>query len=78
MDLQTIIAINSIGVIMMIVLQVNGYIVRQRRLPSDRIFTAMILITSAGCATESISFMDNLHPSLCCERYPLISLVRIR
>lgn len=59
MDLQTIIAINSIGVIMMIVLQVNGYIVRQRRLPSDRIFTAMILITSAGCATESISFMTD-------------------
>ena len=57
MDLQTIIAINSIGVIMMIVLQINSYIVRQRRLPSDRIFTAMILVTSAGCATETLSFM---------------------
>ena len=57
MNLQTITATNAIGVTMMIVLQTSSYLIRQRRLPSDRVFTAMILITSAGCATETISFM---------------------
>ena len=57
MNLQAITAINAIGVSMMILLQTSSYLVRQRRLPSDRIFTAMILVTSAGCATETISFM---------------------
>lgn len=57
MNLQAITVANSIGVIMMIVLQISSYLVRQRRLPSDRVFTAMILVTSAGCATETISFM---------------------
>ena len=57
MNLQTITVTNAIGVTMMIVLQTSSYLIRQRRLPSDRVFTAMILITSAGCATETISFM---------------------
>ncbi|MCR5599591.1 MAG: GGDEF domain-containing protein [Ruminococcus sp.] len=57
MNLQAITVANSIGVIMMIVLQISSYLVRQRRLPSDRIFTVMIIVTSAGCATETISFM---------------------
>lgn len=57
MNLQSIIVTNSIGIAMLVVLQISSYLVRQRKLPSDRIFTAMIFLTAAACATETLSFM---------------------
>ena len=57
MNLQSIIVTNCIGIAMLVVLQISSYLVRQRKLPSDRIFTAMIFLTAAACATETISFI---------------------
>ena len=53
MNLQSIIVTNCIGIAMLVVLQISSYLVRQRKLPSDRIFTAMIFLTAAACATET-------------------------
>ena len=57
MNLQSIIVTNCIGIAMLVVLQISSYLVRQRKLPSDRIFTAMIFLTATACATETLSFM---------------------
>ncbi len=57
MNLQSIIVTNCIGIAMLVVLQISSYLVRQRKLPSDRVFTAMIFLTAAACATETISFI---------------------
>jgi diguanylate cyclase (GGDEF)-like protein len=42
---------------MLVVLQISSYLVRQRKLPSDRVFTSMILFTSLACGSETISFI---------------------
>lgn len=57
MNLQCIIVTNCIGIAMLVILQISSYLVRQRKLPSDRVFTAMILLTALACASETISFI---------------------
>ena len=57
MNLQSIIVANSIGIAVLIILQISSYLVRQRKKPSDRIFTVMITLTSIACASETLSFI---------------------
>ena len=57
MNLQSIIVTNCIGIAMLVVLQISSYLVRQRKLPSDRVFTSMILFTSLACGSETIAFI---------------------
>lgn len=57
MNLQSIIITDSMGVLILIVLMLSSYLVRQRRQISDRIFTAMCVITAVSCVCDMVSFI---------------------
>ena len=62
MNLQAIIVANCIGIAILVVLLVSSHLVRQRRDPSDRLFTAMIILTISACLMEMITFIiDGRH-----------------
>lgn len=71
MNLQSIIVTNSIGFMMLMILLISSYMVRQRRQPIDRLFTIMIMLTASCCITEPVTFiMDG--SSLPGTRYVLL------
>ncbi|MBQ6180442.1 MAG: GGDEF domain-containing protein [Ruminococcus sp.] len=57
MNLQSIIITNCIGAAMLIVLLLSSYLVRQRRQVSDKLFTAMIILTGSACIIEMLTFV---------------------
>lgn len=57
MNLQSIVTTNGIGLAILIILLISSYLVRNRRHLSDKLFTAMIMITAGGCTIETIGFL---------------------
>ena len=57
MNLQSIIITDSMGVLILIVLLLSSYLVRQRRQISDRFFTIMCVVTVFSCVCDMISFI---------------------
>ena len=57
MNLQSIIITDSMGVLILIVLMLSSYLVRQRRQISDRIFTTMCVVTAVSCVCDMFSFI---------------------
>lgn len=57
MNLQSIVITNGIGFAILIVLMISSYLVRHRRHLSDKLFTAMIIITASGCTIETLGFL---------------------
>lgn len=56
MNLLAVTLSNSIGVVILGLLMINSHPLRQRRQPSDRIFTLMIVLAAAACICETASF----------------------
>ncbi|MBR7039023.1 MAG: GGDEF domain-containing protein [Oscillospiraceae bacterium] len=56
MELQSIIVANSVGFFLCFVMLVSSSLLRMRRLPSDKVFTAMIAITAVSCLDELIAY----------------------
>lgn len=57
MNIQSIIVTNAIGCTMLVILLISSYMVRQRRTPSDRLFTIMIMLTASSCIVETVTFI---------------------
>ena len=57
MNLQSIIITNCIGFLILMVLLVSSYMVRQRKLLSDRTFYVMCIITACSCIAEMSAFI---------------------
>lgn len=57
MNLQSIIITDSMGVLILIVLLLSSYLVRQRRQISDRFFTIMSVVTVVSCIADMFSFI---------------------
>ena len=56
MNLQSIVITNCIGVVLLLILQISSYLVRNRRGITDKIFTAMIYTTIFSCFIEMGGF----------------------
>lgn len=57
MNLQSIIIANCIGFLILMVLLISSYLVRQRKLLSDRVFYLMSVITAFSCIAEMSAFI---------------------
>ena len=57
MNLQSIIITNCIGFLILVVLLISSYMVRQRKLMSDRVFYLMCIITACSCIAEMVAFI---------------------
>lgn len=57
MNLQSIIITDMMGVLILILLMISSYLVRQRRTPSDRMFTVMCVVTALACIADLFSFI---------------------
>lgn len=57
MNLQSIVITNSMGVLILGVLLISSSLVRQRRLMSDRVFSAMCILTMVSCAADTAGFV---------------------
>ena len=57
MNLQSIIIANCIGFLILLVLLVSSYMVRQRKLLSDRAFYMMCIITACSCIADMLAFI---------------------
>ena len=74
MNLQSIVTTNVIGLAILIILMISSYLVRNRRHLSDKLFTAMIMITAGGCTIETIGFLcDGKVFPLCFPVYMLLN-----
>ena len=56
MNLQSILITDMMGVLILIVLMISSYLVRQRRTPSDRLFTVMCVLTALSCTADFLAF----------------------
>ena len=56
MNLQSIIITDMMGVLILIVLMISSALVRQRRTPSDRLFTVMCILTALSCIADALAF----------------------
>lgn len=57
MNLQSIIITDMMGVLILIVLMISSALVRQRRSPSDRLFTVMCILTALSCIADMFAFI---------------------
>ena len=57
MNIQSIIITDTIGVLILIILAVSSQFIRQRRTLSDRLFTAMCVLTASSCVGDLLSFL---------------------
>jgi len=57
MNIQSIIITDTIGVLILIILAVSSQFIRQRRMLSDRLFTAMCVLTASSCVGDLLAFL---------------------
>lgn len=57
MNMQAIIITDTIGVMILTILMISSSLVRQRRTPSDRVFTVMCVLTALSCIADMFAFM---------------------
>ena len=57
MNMQSIIITDMMGVVILVILMISSNLIRQRRTPSDRVFTIMCVLTALSCIADMFAFM---------------------
>ncbi len=63
MELETVVAVDSLGFAMLVILLISSRNSRLRGLNSDKIFTSIIVITAISCVVELLSFIVDKKPT---------------